>query len=146
MKKKSYFYEEIGTLNFTHEGNVDIMVTSFAVNQRHRQKGFGRFLLLTLIEATKLLTCNQATISLYASPDEYALQPVLMNYYKSFGFLPEHMGCESLKLTIKNGSIVYPWMKPNPSLRKPKNGKCRWLNSSTVFATINGNLFQAKKK
>ncbi len=146
VKQKSYFHEEVGTLNFTHEGNVDIMVTSFAVNQQHRQNGFGRFLLLTLIEATKLLTCYQAAISLYASPDEYALQPVLINYYKSFGFLPEQMGYESLKLTIKNGSIVYPWEKKSLSLRKPKNSKCRWLNTSTVFATINGNLLQAKEK
>lgn len=100
----------VGKIKFTGIGpdkELEVTIDQLKVAKKFRQQGLGRALLLTVIDITTLLGCEKVEISLEAEPDNEAMLPILINYYKSFGFIPESTQSEYLKLYIdKNGKIL----------------------------------------
>lgn len=87
---------------------LKLYIASLSVTEPNRQQGFGEALLATIIELATYFK-KKTKISLIAEPEKEAMRPVLMKYYKEFGFSVHKKKIKWLKLYIdNNGTIIKP--------------------------------------
>lgn len=102
----------VGSITFRYSpSSCKIIIDQFFVHCKYRHRNIGGILLNMVIELSKQLCCKKKLlkIQVFASSNEddnNLFQPILIDYFKSFGFIPNKNNSNNLTLYIKNGNIL----------------------------------------